>query len=117
MMRIRNREIFDMHAELCRTLSNSKRLMIITILFHKTELNVGEIATVVGAPITNISQHLRALKNQEIVTSRKDGQTVFYRLTDDRLVQACETLRKVLLDRMRERGRIASDLEPIVDDS
>ena len=85
--------------------------MIIAIL-SKKELSVGEIARVIDVPISNISQHLRTLKDKDVVASRKEGQTVYYRLTDERMMNACNMLRKVLLDKMKARGRIAIDLDP-----
>ena len=108
-MKIRNREIFEIHAGLCRTLANPKRLMIIAVL-AKHELSVGELANVLGLPMSNVSQHLRALKDRHVVRSRKEGQTVYYSLTDQRMIQACNTLRAVLLDQMKARGKIAGDI-------
>lgn len=110
-MKIRNPEIFSFHADLCRTLANPKRLMIIAVL-AKHEMSVGELASVLGLPLPNVSQHLRTLRDRHVVRSRKEGQTVFYSLTDERMIRACNTLRAVLLDQMKARGRIAGDLEP-----
>ncbi len=85
--------------------------MIIALL-SKKEMSVGELAAVIEVPISNISQHLRTLKDRDVVAARKEAQTVFYRLTDERMIQACNMLRKVLLDKMQAQGRIAIDLDP-----
>ena len=118
-MKIRNHEIFVYHADLCRTLANPKRLMIIAVLAKK-EMSVGELSKVLDVPLSNVSQHLRTLKDRHVVHSRKEGQTVFYSLTDERMIQACNTLRWVLLDQMKARGKVAGDIAPddlVVDDS
>ncbi len=99
-----------MHAELCRALANPKRLMIVAIL-GKAELSVSEIAATLGVSTANISQHLRLLKDREIVQTRKNGQAVYYSLTDHRMIDACNTLRSVLLDKMKAMGKIAIDFD------
>jgi ArsR family transcriptional regulator, virulence genes transcriptional regulator len=104
-------DIFELHADLCKTLSNPKRLMILALLAKK-EMSVGEIAEVIAVPLSNVSQHLSLLKAQSLVQTRKDGQTVHYSLADRRIIQACTLIRSVLLDKMKERGQIAREIDP-----
>jgi len=104
-------DIFELHADLCKTLSNPKRLMILALLAKK-ETSVGEIAEVIAVPLSNVSQHLSLLKAQSLVQARKDGQTVYYSLSDRRIIQACTLIRSVLLDKMKERGQIAREIDP-----
>jgi len=110
-MKIRNKEIFDLHADLCKTLSSPKRLMIIALLAKK-ELSVGELAEVLEVPIANVSQHLRTLKDNFVVKARKNGQIVYYSLVDPRMVEACNILRSVLLEKMKARGKVARNINP-----
>ena len=84
-MKVRNREIFDIHADFCKTLASPKRLLIIRALKAK-ERTVTDFANILDIPIANVSQHLKALRDRDIVTTRKEGQKVFYSLTDPRLV-------------------------------
>jgi len=104
-------DIFELHADLCKTLSNPKRLMILALLARK-EMSVGEIAEVIAVPLSNVSQHLSLLKAQSLVQTRKDGQTVYYSLSDRRIIAACTLIRSVLLDKMKERGQIAQEIDP-----
>jgi DNA-binding transcriptional ArsR family regulator len=110
-VRIKNIEIFRRHAELCKVLSSEKRLMIIALL-SKRELSVGEIADATQTALTTISQHLRVLREKHVVTTRKEGQTVFYKLADPRLMEACVMIRAVLLDDMKRHGTLAQDIDP-----
>lgn len=103
--------VFELHADLCKTLSNPKRLMILALL-AKREMSVGEIAEVISVPLSNVSQHLSLLKAQGLVNGRKEGQIVHYSLTDRRIIQACTLIRSVLLDRMKERGQVAQEIDP-----
>ncbi|RKX24251.1 MAG: transcriptional regulator [Candidatus Zixiibacteriota bacterium] len=101
-MKIENPELYELHADFCKVISSPKRLMIVTLL-NGNELSVGELAEALDMPFSNISQHLRVLRAKHIVRTRKDGQTVYYSLTDNRLPQVCADIRKILLEGMRDR--------------
>lgn len=105
-----NKEIFIYHADLCRTLANDKRLMILAMLGVR-EMNVGEMAEAIGVPLANISQHLSKLKSQGIVKDKKVAQNVFYSLSDPRMLTACNLIRSVLIDRMKSRGLVAQEID------
>jgi DNA-binding transcriptional ArsR family regulator len=104
-------DIFEMHADFCKTLSHAKRLMILALL-AKEEMSVGEISDVIEVPLSNVSQHLSVLKSQNLVRARKDGQTVYYSLADRRIIEACTLIRSVLLDLMKDRGLVAQEIDP-----
>jgi ArsR family transcriptional regulator len=92
--------------------------MILSCL-ERREMSVGELAETIGAPLSTISQHLSALRSKHIVASKKVGQTVFYTVTDKRVVEACYLIRTVLIDVMKKRGELALEIDPsevIVDD-
>ena len=104
-MKVRNYEIFELHAEFCKTLSNPKRLIILTAL-GESEMTVGEFAELLDMPTANVSQHLKALRDQDIVTTRKDGHKVYYALTDNRLIEACNLIRKIIVDLHKRKGKM-----------
>ena len=68
------------------------------------EMNVNEIAQVLDLRSSNISQHLRVLRSRNIVESRKEGQIVYYKLTNSRLPKVCAEIRSILLDGMKKSG-------------
>ncbi len=109
-MKIANPEIFDLHAEFCKVIANPKRLMIISML-GEHEMSVGDMADAVGATISNVSQHLRVLRSHNIVQVRKEGQVVYYCLTDPQLPELCKEIRALLLKIMRKQGNVARGLE------
>ncbi len=104
-------DIFDLHANVCRTLANPTRLKILALL-GKQEMSVGRMAATIGASLSNVSQHLAVLKAQQLVVARRHAQSVSYRLADRRIIRACALTRAVLLDRMRERGEVAEATDP-----
>lgn len=99
-------DIFELQASVCRTFANPTRLKILAML-ETREMTVGEMAAAVGAALPNVSQHLAVLRSQDLVLSRRDGQTIYYRLADRRILRACGLIRAVLLGRMRKRGEVA----------
>ena len=110
-MKIQNLEIFEIHASYCRVLASPVRLAILACL-DKKELSVGELAEIIGSPLSTVSRHLSALKGKHLVTARKDGHKVFYSPTDRRIVEACRLIRTVLIDGMKTRGEIAMEIKP-----
>ncbi len=117
MVKIKNKELFNLHADFCKMLANPKRLMILNLLGVK-EMSVGEIADAIGVPLANISQHLNVLKNNGVVKYRNEGHTVYYSLVDPKLLDVCHMTRKILVERMKERGLLANeiDIDSIVTD-
>jgi ArsR family transcriptional regulator len=74
-------------------------------------MSVSEIVESMGIRLATVSQHLRALRNQHVVKTRKDGQKVYYSLSDPRLIQACTMIRDVLVDGMKRRGLAAQGID------
>lgn len=109
-METTKRSLFEIHAAYCRVLANPTRLMILDCL-KNGEMSVSQIAMKVEAPMSTVSQHLKALSSKQILLSRKDGQMVYYRPADMRILEACQLIRKILLDGLKKRGEIAMEFE------
>jgi ArsR family transcriptional regulator len=75
-------------ASYCRVFSNPKRILILWFLIAG-ERSVGDIAKVINASLQNTSQHIHLMKKQGILDSRKDGQTVYYRIADNEYMDRC----------------------------
>ena len=73
--------LYDL-TELFRIFGGSTRIRILYVLFE-AEMCVCDIAALLGMTQSAISHQLRALKNAKLVTSRREGKTVFYSLADD----------------------------------
>jgi DNA-binding transcriptional ArsR family regulator len=79
-------------ANYCRVFSNSTRVQILWALEEDDEMSVGAIAGAIGASIQNVSQHLSLMKGCQVLTSRREGQTIYYRIDPDALKQQCAGL-------------------------
>jgi ArsR family transcriptional regulator len=66
-------------AEYCRVFSNAKRVLILWLLGTE-EMSVSDIASALDASLQNTSQHLRVMKDRDILSSRRDGQVKYYRV-------------------------------------
>jgi DNA-binding transcriptional ArsR family regulator len=75
----------EAQADLCRVFNHPTRVLILWALADR-ELSVGEIAAAVEASLQNTSQHLRLMKDKDILTCRREGQTIYYRVADLRLL-------------------------------
>ncbi len=64
---------------------NEVRLKIVFLLEEEKELCPCDLADILGMTIPAVSQHLRKLKDGNIVETRKEGQTIYYSLTQENL--------------------------------
>jgi DNA-binding transcriptional ArsR family regulator len=107
------RPLYEMHADMCQALANQHRLAIMHIL-KDGEKCVSDLAAELGISVHNVSQHLRILRERLLVRSRKEGQTVYYSVTNVKFVQACALIREALLEEHSAAGqslRAAADFD------
>lgn len=81
-------------AAVARALGDPKRLCVLDSLSHG-EASVGELADRVNCQVPNMSQHLAVLRSAGLVTARRDGSTVYYRLSDPRVMEAYQILKEI----------------------
>ena len=81
----------DEASQLMRALANPNRLMILCIL-SKGEMTVSELTSAVGLSQSALSQHLSVLRHDELVDTRRERQSIHYRLADGPAVQIINTL-------------------------
>lgn len=78
-------------ATLLRLLGNEKRLMLLCQLADG-ELSVRDIQSRVGLSQSALSQHLALLREEGIVATRRESQTIYYRIVDHAAMRVIETL-------------------------
>ena len=79
-------------ANILRALANERRLMIACKLVEWGEANVTTLAAAVGLSQSALSQHLAKMREEGIVTYRRESQTLWYRIADPRIEQLFATL-------------------------
>jgi DNA-binding transcriptional ArsR family regulator len=101
-------EVLNLQAALCKSLSDPKRLRIIKSL-RDGERTVGELTAILGVKQSNASQHLAVLRKIGVITPRKEGNTVYYRLAHPRIAEACDLVHEVIAAQLMS-GRLISSL-------
>ncbi|MDP1520826.1 ArsR/SmtB family transcription factor [Porticoccus litoralis] len=76
---------------LLKSLANPSRLMVLCALVSR-EHTVTELETLTGLSQSALSQHLARLRDEKIVTTRRDAQRVFYRLSNPNVTAILETM-------------------------
>ncbi|MEJ2007665.1 MAG: metalloregulator ArsR/SmtB family transcription factor [Acidobacteriota bacterium] len=93
--------LYRRHADFCKVLSHPTRLQIIDIL-HDREMTVTDLAGQLQVAIGNLSQHLNLMKQRRVLESRKEGNTVIYRLANPKMTKACGLIREILFEQMQQ---------------
>ena len=92
-------------ANILRALANERRLMILCKLVEWGEANVGTLAEAVGLSQSALSQHLARMRQEGIVTSRRESQTIWYRVADPRIEQLFASLYELFCKQVKGRKR------------
>lgn len=103
-------DIFALHAEVCKTLADPKRLRIINVL-RDGEMAVGEMARRLGLRQANLSQHLMLLRERGVVATRRQGLNIYYSLASPKIVQACDLMREVLAEHLARSAQLSRELQ------
>lgn len=98
-------EIYELHASFCKALADPKRLLLIHAL-RSGPLTVGGLAEELGISQSNVSQHLAILRDRGVVVAERQGNNVFYSLTNPRVLDAIDILREVMAEQLARRGRL-----------
>ena len=101
-------QIYSYHAEMCKVFSHPKRLELINMLRDK-EMSVGDLSERLGLASANLSQHLAMMKERRILVSRKEGNMVYYRVANPRILEAFGLLREILFEQIRQDAALIQD--------
>lgn len=82
------------YAAVLRALADAKRLCVLEML-AQGERSVSELSHEIGCQVPNMSQHLAVLRATGLVATRRQGSTVYYRLTDPRILDAYKLIQTV----------------------
>ncbi len=111
--------IFEQVARIGKAVSNPKRLEILELL-SQAPRTVEALAQAAQLSQANTSQHLQVLRNSRLVEAKRDGTSIWYRLTDETVADFFRTLRVLAVTHLAELDRIVSqyftgqaDLEPV----
>ncbi|MBN2247594.1 MAG: winged helix-turn-helix transcriptional regulator [Coriobacteriia bacterium] len=103
-------EFFCLHSDLCKTLASAKRQMILSAL-RDGEITVTEIHERTAIPQATLSQHLAILRSSGVVRTRREGNRIFYAITNPKIIQAFDLITEVMQDIIDGRKDVADGTE------
>lgn len=98
-------------ADIFQALAHPTRIAIVELLRDEGEVPVSRIQRHIGIEQANASQHLAILRGRLVVSSRKEGNQVFYRLRDPRLGEALDLMRGYFMAQLGEARDMLGDLD------
>jgi len=101
---LKNENFYNLHAEMCKTISNPRRQAILDTI-RDGEMTVSELIKETGISQANLSQHLSILRSKGVVNTRRDGNNVYYSLSNLKIIKAYDLISEVLKDSATSRDK------------
>jgi len=98
--------LYDGFAEVAKALASGRRAEVVDLL-AQGERSVEEIAAELGQTVANTSHHLRAMARAGLLTTRREGTRIYYRLAGDRVADLWTALRDVAREHVAGLERLA----------
>ena len=105
--RVAKDALFEGFAEVAKALASGRRAEVVDVL-AQGERSVEEIAEEIGQSVANTSHHLRGMARAGLVTTRRDGTRIFYRLASDRVAELWAALRDVAAEHVAGLEKLAA---------
>jgi rhodanese-related sulfurtransferase len=99
--------LFDEFARAAKALASGRRIELLDVLAN-AERTVEALAREVGLTVANTSQHLQILRQAGLVSSRREGTSIHYRLASPEVFELWRTLRTLAASRLAEVERLAA---------
>lgn len=107
-------EIIRMHAQVCSGLADTNRIMILYTL-NNQESNVSDLAEMLNIPQPTVSRHLKILRERGMVDAQRNGQSVVYSVSDQRIIEALDLLREVMADNVENQASLMRSVNTVND--
>ena len=104
-----NPSVTEVKAELFKALGHPARIRVLEVL-SDGEHSVSEMQPLVGIESSHLSQQLGVLRRAGVVTTRKDGSSVYYALRDPQLVELLAVAKRVLINALADSQEVLADL-------
>jgi rhodanese-related sulfurtransferase/DNA-binding transcriptional ArsR family regulator len=105
--RVAKDALFEGFAEVAKAMASGRRAEVVDVL-AQGERSVDDIAEEIGQSVANTSHHLRAMARAGLVTTRRDGTRIFYRLASERVAELWAALRDVAAEHVAGLEKLAA---------
>ena len=102
---ISEEEIALLHRYVCEGIGDPKRLLLLYMV-AETPRNVTELTEALDIAQPTVSHHLRILRERGLVTSEREGTSIYYSLGDPRILEAIEIMRDFVADLLTSRANM-----------
>jgi DNA-binding transcriptional ArsR family regulator len=102
---LENLEWLQKRLNVCKAIANPTRLSILDLL-RDGEKCVCELLPLLGMEQSNISQHLNILRSAGILTSRRNGQHVLYKVRNPKVFDLMDSLDSLLVDELEQASNL-----------
>ena len=106
------RPIYQVKADFFKTLSHPARIRVLELL-RDGERSVGELVPEVGLEASHLSQQLGVLRRANVLRTRKDGTTVLYSVTDERIFELLEVAKAIITSTLVESTQLIAELNDL----
>lgn len=101
--------IYQLKAEIFKTMGHPIRIRVLELLGER-EHSVGEMLPELGVEASNLSQHLAVLRRAGLVSTRREGSTVFYALNSSQVAELLAVARRMLTALLADQQQVLNDL-------
>ncbi|HEY4786257.1 MAG TPA: metalloregulator ArsR/SmtB family transcription factor [Bacteroidales bacterium] len=107
---MKDKTLYSLHANICKALASPIRIEIIDVLNDK-EMSFSELQEETGVLKSNLSQHLSLMVSNGILIQRKEGLSVYFKLSTPKIGSACRLMREVLIENLKKHSDLINQLE------
>ena len=105
-----SQELRQFKAEIFQALAHPTRIAIVEAL-RAGETSAGQLISRLGLEQANASQHLAVLRSKQVVTSRKEGNQVFYSLRDPVLIEVLDILKRYFYSHLSQTMSMLKEIQ------
>jgi len=98
-------EAILLHRYICEGVGDPKRLRLLYLVAERPR-NVSELTEMLGVSQPTVSHHLRILRDRGLVEARKEGTTVYYFLSNPRILEALDMMRAIVAQFLAEGAQV-----------
>lgn len=103
-----NAPLYQVKAEFFKTLGHPARIRVLELL-SDSEMSVTELQREVGLEASHLSQQLAVLRRAGLVTTRKQGTTVYYSLTSPEIAEFLAVARRIITGVLTDQLRVLQE--------
>ncbi len=101
------RKIFEMQCQICKAMAHPARLEIVDLL-NRRAMSAAALLEELQTSKANLSKHMSMLMQVGIVAATRNGRQVSYRLMHPEIHEACQIMRSILYQRLKQGEKLAS---------